>query len=338
MNSNSAGNNYMNIGVSNRQKLYNAITAEMNEGFDGYTDDIESWTGDYGGVNTSTIQDQIYYLNNLTTVLHAMTPSRLNMPSTGWDVGQDENMYLHVDYICTMFYWEYSMFYYGGSAYWPASSICWQREFGLLNGQHPASPVVLGIENYIDSVTEWSNQTLAWQLSVVSQYVTQYGAPNLVGFGLFSYEFMAGASAPTQHDWADWNAWITGQTSTSTSTSASTSTQITQTQGAYGAISVSGVLNNQNVAFEAWIDGGAHVQVPSSGYTFENLLVGDYVLYALFNGTTWSTIVRVINAETAVMSFDFNIPPQSIMTSLYLPAIAIALTAFALFLPFRKRR
>lgn len=180
-----AGGGAMDIRASNRQNLYNSIIACMNKGFDGYNDDIEAPIG--------TLQDQIYYWNNLTTVLHAI--GKLNMPDVAFDWQQNTNQYLHVDYIVSMFYSSRSTLEDPQAAYF------WQEEFGEYSGHNtpPASPIILGIMNY------YGNQNpLSWQLAQVTNYLSLYGHPQLAGFSFWLYEYMGTHT----DDWTVWYNWI----------------------------------------------------------------------------------------------------------------------------------
>lgn len=174
-----------------RQLIYDAVVDCMNKGFDGYNDDIESTVAEV------TTQDMIDYWNGLTPLLHSMNPPRLNMPDVGYDWRQDTNPYLHVDYIVTMFYSSQSRF-----EDFSQGHLYWQENFGVgqYPGLPPASPLILGVMNYYGN-----NYPLAWQLSKASEWISTYGAPNLVGFSFWLYEYMG----TNPYDWEQWNYWIT---------------------------------------------------------------------------------------------------------------------------------
>jgi hypothetical protein len=181
----------MDITASNRQNIYNAIIACMNIGFDGYNDDIESYTG--------THQDYLDYLNNATVVLHNI--GKLMAADVDYDYQQNTNPYLHLDFIVTMFYGSSSLFDPSN----PYSSECaayWQENFGVgaYAGLHPASPLILGIQN-----SPSNTYPLSWQLAQCQSNMTAYGHPQLVGFSLWLYETMGAVNAD---DWAQWHNWI----------------------------------------------------------------------------------------------------------------------------------
>jgi hypothetical protein len=48
---------------------------------------------------------------------------------------------------------------------------------------------------------------LAWQLNKASEWISTYGAPNLVGFCFWLYEYME-SRPDSPDDWAQWNYWI----------------------------------------------------------------------------------------------------------------------------------
>jgi len=185
------GGGTMDITQSNRQNIYNAIVDCMNKGFDGYNDDIESFTG--------TNQDYIDFLNNCTTVLHNL--GKLMTADVAYDWLQDTNPYLHMDFIVSMFYSHSSKFED------PQGPYYWQEDFGEYSGHDtpPASPMIIGIMNCLRS--GYNTQPLSWQLAQCSSYLATYGHPQLVGFSLWLYEYMGAYSQ--SDDWAQWNYWIT---------------------------------------------------------------------------------------------------------------------------------
>lgn len=80
----------------------------------------------------------------------------------------------------------------------------------------------------------------------------------------------------------------------------------------YGSIFTQATTNSVSVPFEAWVDSGAHVQVPVSGYTFGNVLFGSHTVYGLENGTQ-KTMSVTVNSEivpvTASFTFDTSVTP-----------------------------
>jgi hypothetical protein len=166
-------------------------------GFGGFSADIEGAGG--GSGYTGTLAQWIAFQNQLTPVLHAI--GALNMPAVPCNTGgNNENQYLHVDYILSMFYWTTSLFETGSDA-----PIYWQEDFGL-GAYHatfgtPASPVIFGILG-----GPANTNPLSWQLAQFSQALSTYGSSNLAGIGLFSYERLSSS------DWSAWLTWLTNTT------------------------------------------------------------------------------------------------------------------------------
>ena len=171
--------------VNNRQVIYNEITKCMNKGFDGYHDDIESYTANCNH------QDYIDYLNNATTLLHGM--SKLMTAAVGFDWQQNTNPYLHMDYIVNMFYSNQSKCEDSQGKWY------WQENFGqfLGNNNPPASPVIIGLMNYYGN-----RHSLAWQLDWVTKEIALDPHPQLTGSCIWLYEYMAAS------DWQTWKYWI----------------------------------------------------------------------------------------------------------------------------------
>jgi hypothetical protein len=180
----------MDLRAYNRQNIYDAIVECMNIGFDGYNDDVEDWTG--------TNQDYIDYLNGATTVLHNL--GKLMTADVAFDWEQNTNPYLHMDFIVTMFYSDYSMFED------PQGADYFQENFGQYEGNNnpPASPVILGIMNCLRP--ECNTFSISYQLTQCSNYLATYNHPQLVGFCIWLYEYM-GSYGQTD-DWSQWNSWI----------------------------------------------------------------------------------------------------------------------------------
>jgi hypothetical protein len=174
-----------NLAPQYHQAYYTEIQRIMAMGFSGFSDDIEQWTG--------THQNWLDYHNNQAIMLHSI--GKLCMPALEFDMRQNTNMYLNVDYIINMFYGSTSLFED------PQGDYYWQENFGMYEGNHgsPASPVILGIRNYNDK------NPLSWQLAQAQRCISTYGAPNLSGFSFWLYEYMASQN-PT--DWTDWNDFI----------------------------------------------------------------------------------------------------------------------------------
>lgn len=179
------GGGTMDVTPANRQNIYNAIIACMYKGFDGYNDDIEAPVG--------THQQVLDYLNNCTTVLHAM--GKLMTADIAYDWQQNMNHYLYMDYIASMFYSSHSTFED------PQSYAYWQENFGIYGGDHGAatSPLILGIMNYYGNA-----YPLPWQLNQAAYCMSTYSNRSLVGFCLWLYEYV-GTRAD---DWLQWNYWI----------------------------------------------------------------------------------------------------------------------------------
>ena len=167
---------------------YNAQIANiMSYGFSGYSDDIESYTG--------TQTQYIAYLNQQNIYLHSI--GKLCMPAVSSNNGGNNiNQYLHVDYICSMFYWTSSLFEQ------PDATIYWQEEFGLGNYHSsfgtPASPILFGIDGF-----QGNQNSFTWQLTQLTQCLNNYGSSNLAGICIWSLDFMNSA------DWTTWNNWNT---------------------------------------------------------------------------------------------------------------------------------
>jgi hypothetical protein len=177
-----------NIEPAYYSAYFTQIKTCMSYGFAGYSEDIEQYTG--------TLQQWLWYLNNETVMLHGL--GKLCMPACPYDWQQDINPYLHVDFILSMFYSDYSTFED------PQGPVYWQENFGVgvYAGLHPASPVILGIMNcYV-----YNEYPLSWQLAQCADYMNSYGAPNLRGFSIWLYEYMCAQNA---NDWMVWNSWIT---------------------------------------------------------------------------------------------------------------------------------
>jgi hypothetical protein len=179
----------MDITAANRDNLYASITACMAKGFDGYLDDIELYNG--------TLQEWIDYNNGATTVLHGL--GKLMTAAVPYDWDQTRNMYLVMDFICTMFYGNISALeHIYGEAFW-------QENFGEYgeyyppNNHPPASPLIMILMNY------YGNQyPLAWQLRKAGEYHDTYLHPQLNGFASWLYEYMG----TTFDDWLQWDYWI----------------------------------------------------------------------------------------------------------------------------------
>ncbi len=174
--------------ANGRETIYNEITTCMNKGFDGYHDDIESYTANCAH------QDYIDYLNNATTLLHDM--GKLMTAAVAFDWKQNTNPYLHMDYIVTMFYTDQS------ACEDPQGRWYWQENFGQFRGNNnpPASPVIMGLMNYYGN-----DHSLAWQLDWVTDELALDPHPQLTGFSLWLYEYM------TDSDWQTWKDWITAE-------------------------------------------------------------------------------------------------------------------------------
>lgn len=183
-------NGAIDVTAANRANLYAAITNCMNKGFDGYHDDIESYTG--------TLQDWINYENNATVVLHGL--GKLMTAAVAFDWAQNTNQYLHMDYIVSMFYGSHSTFEDSQAAAY------WQEDFGEYSGHNtpPASPMIIGIMN---APSPYNTQPLTYQLTNASTFLSAYRHPQLVGFCIWLYEFM-GARSDGANDWSVWNSWI----------------------------------------------------------------------------------------------------------------------------------
>jgi hypothetical protein len=181
----SGGGGTTDIRASNRQNIYNSIIACIYKGFDGYNDDIESYTG--------TLQEWIDYENNLTVVLHSM--GKLSMPCVFLDWQQNINMHLNADFIVSMFYTATSVFEDASAQYY------WKENFGLNGGEYgaPTSPMILGIMNYYGNT-----KPLCWQLAQAAYHMNTYSNRTLCGFALWLYEYVGTRS----DDWAQWNYWI----------------------------------------------------------------------------------------------------------------------------------
>jgi hypothetical protein len=172
--------------VNKRQVIYDEITECMNKGFDGYHDDIESYTPNCNQ------QDYINYLNNATALLHNM--SKLMTAAVFCDWKQNTNPYLHMDYIVTMFY--------GNQSFCedPQGRSYWQESFGQYEGNNnpPASPVIMGLMN------RYTNKNkLTWQLNWLTNELALDPHPQLSGFCTWVYEYMSPV------DWQVWKYWTT---------------------------------------------------------------------------------------------------------------------------------
>jgi hypothetical protein len=174
--------------VNQRQAIFDEITECMDKGFDGYHDDIESYTPN------CEHHDYIDYLNNATTLLHSM--NKLMTAAVAFDWEQNTNPYLRMDYIVSMFYSDQS------KCEDPQGKWYWQENFGQYAGNDnpPASPVIVGLMNYYGN-----EHPLTWQLNWVTKELTLDPHPQLAGFCLWLYEYM------TVNDWQTWKYWITGK-------------------------------------------------------------------------------------------------------------------------------
>jgi hypothetical protein len=165
-----------------------AVTSLMALGFDGYTEDLEIFTG--------TWTDWVAYHNQQATMLHAL--GKLAMPGVPMDWRQDLNPYLHVDFILSMFYSDVS------NLEQPNCDAWFQENFGQwYQNKPPASPLIFGILNMPKNT-----QPLSWQLAQFKRCVETYGAPNLAGILLYNYEYM-GVVNPT--DWQDWLNFVNAE-------------------------------------------------------------------------------------------------------------------------------
>ena len=93
----------------------------------------------------------------------------------------------------------------------------------------------------------------------------------------------------------------------------------------FGSICVQGTSSGLNVAFEAWIDNGTTVQVPTSGFTFANVTIGSHTVYARFNGTTYDAAANVADNTTTTIPFDFGQPTIAEMPNIKLVLMVIGI-------------
>jgi hypothetical protein len=189
------GESYPNhgVGIPNLSPTYysgfnTAVANCVAMGFDGYSEDMETYTG--------TAAQWVDYHNQQAVMLHSI--GKLAMPAVPMDWAVNLNKNLHVDFIMSMFYGESSSFEDLASA-----PVWWQKNFGVgtYSAYPPASPMICGILNM------GNTHPLSWQLGECAKYMNLYGAPQLVGFALYNYESM-GIQNPD--DWTQWNNWITG--------------------------------------------------------------------------------------------------------------------------------
>jgi hypothetical protein len=187
------GGGTMNLTASNIPNIYNEIKIIMAQApWDGYSDDTESYSG--------TQQDWLNYINGLTPLLHGL--GKLNMPWVGYDWQRSLNPNLHVDYILTMFYGASSLFD-PSNHYSSQATGYWKENFGIgYPTGPPASPLILTVMNF-----PGNTYNLAWQLTQLNTCMSNYGAPQMVGLGIWNYEYMASRSDGS-NDWAVLTAWI----------------------------------------------------------------------------------------------------------------------------------
>jgi hypothetical protein len=170
-------------------KGFNAAVADcMTLGFDGFTDDMETFTG--------TWPDWVAYLNQQAVMLHQL--GKLCMPGVPMDWRQDLNPYLHVDFILSMFYSDVS------NLEQPSCEGWFQENFGQYGkNTPPASPLIFGILNMPSNT-----QPLSWQLQQFKAMCKKYPTPNLAGILIYNYEYM-GVVRPT--DWEDWLNFVNAE-------------------------------------------------------------------------------------------------------------------------------
>jgi hypothetical protein len=172
--------------------ITNEVVALMRQGWDGFSDDMES---SYSG----TLQDYIWYVNNMTVTMHDM--GKLMMPAIPCDSAQDMNMHLNVDFILSMFYSTESWFEpQGAGGTLSNEEGLWAEDFGLYGGDHgaPASPLIMGIMT--DS--NYNNYALAYQLNKTAWFMQAVTHRNLDGFSLYQWECMADYWSD---DWEQWD-------------------------------------------------------------------------------------------------------------------------------------
>jgi len=189
----------MDISPANLPNIFPVILEAVNIGFDGFTDDVETWVEHSDG-STATLRQadydaQIDYLNNLTTFLH--DNGKLHAPAVGFDWEQYVNQRLHVDFILSMFYSDSTTL---------ADSKCdayWQENFGIYAGNNAqsSSPLIIGLFIHDTNNPEPYN-TMAGILTKVDSLLDTYPHPMLHGFFIWIYEYM------DDTDWESWKSWV----------------------------------------------------------------------------------------------------------------------------------
>ncbi len=125
------------------------------------------------------------------------------------------------------------------------------------------------------------------------------------GTGVASYNFPQTATYTVQFS-NDWNS-------------------IESVKG-YGLMSVSGTKKGSPVAFEAWVDNGAHVTVGTAGYTFSSVTAGQHTVYGIYNTTL---LVQTVNVQTSqTTSVFFNFDQRGDFTYSPIPAVENLTTTF----------
>jgi PKD repeat protein len=94
----------------------------------------------------------------------------------------------------------------------------------------------------------------------------------------------------------------------------------------YGSMSVSGTEKGSPVAFEAWVEHGAHVTVGTAGYTFSSVTAGQHTVYGIYNTTL---LVQTVNVQTSqITSVFFSFDPRGDFTYSPIPAVENLTTTF----------
>lgn len=174
------GESAVDISTSgNRNLMYTAITACVNKGFDGFQDDLETYTG--------TTQNYIDYLTGVASTVHGLGKTASAALGCGYAYPV-ETVYptLTLDYVCPMVY-------NGGPFNQSEMEDVIPRVL-----ENSAVPVMLGLR--IDRPEE-KPYTLESQLGWV-ETILATGYPEFVGFSLWIYDDMVSG------DWTAWDNYV----------------------------------------------------------------------------------------------------------------------------------
>ena len=185
-----------NIDISQssyRSLMYNAITACVNKGFDGFMDDLEPFAYSSGITNIiGSWSDYVTYLNGVNTAVHNAGSNKISSASLDTSYATatacDDTIYSDttLDYAMPMFY--------NNEPITP-QSVFQNRMDQILTESN--SPVIMQIAGGF-------NPPLTTQLPWIDQQIATHGPySKLAGFSIFSMEDI------TNSEWTSWNNWAT---------------------------------------------------------------------------------------------------------------------------------